>query len=174
MYLRSKKNISIHAPSRERPDLPDQYPFNQVISIHAPSRERHNPANLLPFIQDISIHAPSRERPKIKRICWKQNYFNPRSLAGATTCTAWAIVVFVYFNPRSLAGATACFFCKNLGQLHFNPRSLAGATVNTVSRFIVIVISIHAPSRERLPLLLPARAPAYFNPRSLAGATCLW
>ena len=32
----------------------------------------------------------------------------------------------------------------------FNPRSLTGAT---------------------LPLLLPARAPAYFNPRSLTGAT---
>ncbi len=76
---------------------------------------------------------------------------------------------------------------------HFNPRSLAGATFTTKIVIGDNDISIHAPSRERLPRLLrfldllafqstlprgsdPLRSPArqiprHFNPRSLAGAT---
>ena len=78
--------------------------------------------------------------------------------------------------------------------MYFNPRSLAGATLNLNSPFSTLVISIHAPSRERRLAALfllraqqvfqstlprgsdaPARRTvwhrSYFNPRSLAGAT---
>ena len=54
-----------------------------------------------------------------------------------------------HFNPRSLAGATfdygqTCFIAD------FNPRSLAGATVYGLAKAVYCLISIHAPSRERL------------------------
>ena len=77
--------ISIHAPSRERLLFSLNKFANLTISIHAPSRERllfslNKFANLT-----ISIHAPSRERPKKHfKDCWRNQYFNPRSLAGAT------------------------------------------------------------------------------------------
>ena len=57
--------------------------------------------------------------------------------------------------------------------IYFNPRSLAGATLMELSiRYLVIIISIHAPSRERPPLsIAKGWKPRNFNPRSLAGAT---
>ena len=79
------QGISIHAPSRERLCLSVPLVKLRIISIHAPSRERllfslNKFANLT-----ISIHAPSRERPKKHfKDCWRNQYFNPRSLAGAT------------------------------------------------------------------------------------------
>ena len=76
-------------------------------------------------------------------------YFNPRSLAGATSEPRDALRPYRYFNPRSLAGATA-------------------QRANAVSR---INISIHAPSRERQQMRYPLAVHFHFNPRSLAGAT---
>ena len=76
--------ISIHAPSRERPNSPNvgrgnkhfnprslagatrnvvSYVNLRCISIHAPSRERPYVPYYLLAICGISIHAPSRERP---------------------------------------------------------------------------------------------------------------
>ena len=56
---------------------------------------------------------------------------------------------------------------------YFNPRSLTGATDRLYGNLRQIVISIHAPSRER-PLMSGANATARnFNPRSLTGATIL-
>ena len=37
----------------------------------------------------ISIHAPSRERRLYSLACFARNYFNPRSLAGATILVFW-------------------------------------------------------------------------------------
>ena len=55
---------------------------------------------------------------------------------------------------------------------NFNPRSLAGATAMPPIYTTSIIISIHAPSRER-PTVLHPRVVCIldFNPRSLAGAT---
>ena len=97
--------ISIHAPSRERPAMYGINGAEAVISIHAPSRERRTIGRSIAFdyefqstlprgsdnkflaiyiVTNISIHAPSRER--LQRIVHRreQQYFNPRSLAGAT------------------------------------------------------------------------------------------
>ena len=119
--------ISIHAPSRERPQYLPKASLHFGISIHAPSRERPLiiACQLLSILfqstlprgsdlncvykskhtLDISIHAPSRERPSIS------------------------------FTP---------FLLRD-----FNPRSLAGATIRQNGRWSESDISIHAPSRER-------------------------
>ena len=99
-------DISILAPSRERPDKLINKLY-QLISILAPSRERRmqstcqflciayfNPRSLTGATQRyyegeiemiISILAPSRERPQAACAArWTGYYFNPRSLTGAT------------------------------------------------------------------------------------------
>ena len=122
----------------------------------------------------ISIHAPSRERLPEIRGDYDARYFNPRSLAGATSAAArqaeraaisihapsrerqnavqWQAVDFLFQStlPRGSDSSTAHSKAK---QPDFNPRSLAGATVPLC--FIVRVgkISIHAPSRERHRIL---------------------
>ena len=125
----SRDSISIHAPSRERPDVKNSHATAFYISIHAPSRERHG-QRLHHCCAGISIHAPSRERryspsalpisllfqstlPRgsdfaiIYEAVEKTSYFNPRSLAGATGIKFEAVERIYYFNPRSLAGATS-------------------------------------------------------------------
>ena len=55
------------------------------ISIHAPSRERPDKQPQMRNCLLISIHAPSRERLPADNSCgWSCGNFNPRSLAGAT------------------------------------------------------------------------------------------
>ena len=62
LYLRSKKNISIHAPSRER--LKVFEPWHSMITFQSTlPRGSDNITNkLLLVVFVISIHAPSRER----------------------------------------------------------------------------------------------------------------
>ena len=97
------------------------------------------------------------------------------------------------FNPRSLTGATIVFVKINAIMSDFNPRSLTGATISGILYNNLWLISIHAPSRERLPAqhflrrlrCISIHAPSRerrqhhkdvgertdFNPRSLTGAT---
>ena len=80
--------ISIHAPSRERRLAVRTAERAAHISIHAPSRERQ--ARIADWIgsPSISIHAPSRERLRTVQWYIYRCYFNPRSLAGATSVNA--------------------------------------------------------------------------------------
>ena len=57
------RQISIHAPSRERLMITSWQNMRLGISIHAPSRERLGADFLIMLVRQISIHAPSRERP---------------------------------------------------------------------------------------------------------------
>ena len=60
-------------------------PMRADISIHAPSRERPIETMQSNMTHDISIHAPSRERLSILPVLTlSYKHFNPRSLAGAT------------------------------------------------------------------------------------------
>ena len=97
----------------------------------------------------ISIHAPSRERLLAYLERMVQRYFNPRSLAGATTACLSARIGLFDFNPRSLAGATlvrmACIVLAPLFQSTL-PRGSDPALASPPS---CCEISIHAPSRER-------------------------
>ena len=98
--------------------------------------------------------------------------FNPRSLAGATgKIPAICNVTLRDFNPRSLAGATVAandlaVMCKFQSTL---PRGSDQAS--TRHSFSAVLISIHAPSRERLSFKRLLNCLKNFNPRSLAGAT---
>ena len=97
----------------------------------------------------ISIHAPSRER-----------------LVRSTIDN-----IILYFNPRSLAGATYLWILTRLVLFYFNPRSLAGATEQRLTLGASLIISIHAPSRERRSTAHSKAKQPDFNPCSLAGAT---
>ena len=95
--------ISIHAPSRERPVEYIRYSIQPDISIHAPSRERRGASATSVDDEGISIHAPSRERRgKAASFLCNSLYFNPRSLAGATTIivAAGSSLVFQSTLPR--------------------------------------------------------------------------
>ena len=124
-----------------------------------------------PGQREISIHAPSRGRLHLP----------------------WPTYAWLYFNPRPLTGATSCFLFPGCFSIHFNPRPLTGATKVPLGFAIELPISIHAPSRGRLPYLgccrqhccisihAPSRGrlhhpvtsfpPIDFNPRPLTGAT---
>ena len=123
-------------------------PFIQ-ISIHAPSRERREVITNHRMSIEISIHAPSRERPELLALANIGPYFNPRSLAGATSSPSAGTAMFSFQStlPRGSDRKAAY------------PSADAG-------------ISIHAPSRERpITPALVQYSISYFNPRSLAGAT---
>ena len=122
------------------------------ISIHAPSRERQQRLHNCPTSLQISIHAPSRER-LLDKVAYNTSGSN--------------------FNPRSLAGATMTSPLSWMPEHNFNPRSLAGATIEAVQGLVNVIISIHAPSRERRLLWLRQAYASNFNPRSLAGATSI-
>ena len=106
--------------------------FPNNISIHAPSRERLCVYTVLSTQRAISIHAPSRER-----------------LNMALKLTL-SIIGFQSTLPRGSDCKYKYYIC---GHSHFNPRSLAGATARSNQNMILRLISIHAPSRERLNCL---------------------
>ena len=144
----TQKNISIHAPSRERPPAIEPKTSPRIISIHAPSRERHRRSDL-------------KSKPK---------NFNPRSLAGATSLHIFVTIAdefqstlprgsdrqllisntdFVLFQSTLPRGSDSLRNNIHVNTINFNPRSLAGATKNECFTYFSIGISIHAPSRER-------------------------
>ena len=151
--------------------------FATLISIHAPLRERRVTGLIFIILLCISIHAPLRERLHINKIILHSKHFNPRSLAGATASALSAnynlgfqstlpcgsdhevlmiVMDNIDFNPRSLAGATAANAHPEKQRQNFNPRSLAGATLRIILLATHLLISIHAPLRERRALLCHA------------------
>ena len=143
------------------------------ISIHAPLRERRYTANWVTQDGGISIHAPLRERPTQDSL----------DFAGSTN-----------FNPRSLAGATGLPVQQAYMVEKFQSTLPCGSdSPNHRHYACLLIISIHAPLRERLVTntvassvlsfqsTLPCGSDisslpqtsliSYFNPRSLAGAT---
>ena len=77
------------------------------ISIHAPSRERPLTGKRFVNQSSISIHAPSRERLLHGcKLASCMQHFNPRSLTGATAYKYYRHILHKHFNPRSLTGAT--------------------------------------------------------------------
>mgnify|MGYP005888633521 CR=1 FL=1 len=125
------KTISIHAPSRER----------HTDIFKAETRENFNPRSLAGATAadvgcrsrpGISIHAPSRERPFLFY------RFQYRTLFQSTLPHGSDYVLIAARTPSS----------------YFNPRSLTGATCRAALLPSALLISIHAPSRERLFVIL--------------------
>ena len=77
-----------------------------------------------------------------------------------------------YFNPRSLTGATIINYSEHIVtfiSIHAPSRERPSLSGNLQRH---LAISIHAPLRERPVASAPGTAtPLHFNPRSLAGAT---
>ena len=126
------KNISIHAPSRERPLCKHQCENDLIFQSTLP-RGSDQQAQGAPMSREISIHAPSRER----------------LLASLPT------VPNRHFNPRSLAGATIDCLAENAAKL-FQSTLPRGSDRRWKKRLSTATISIHAPSRERrLKIMYP-------------------
>ena len=119
-----------------------------IISIHAPSRERPCDRQKETSQNKISIHAPSRERRDHAQHRQRFVYFNPRSLAGATSGGILLCRLF-QFQSTLPRGSDPLTLCTTSVGCDFNPRSLAGATRVEQATSVAAVISIHAPSRER-------------------------
>ena len=119
--------ISIHAPLRGRRYDSEGHVVAVRISIHAPLRGRQDLPD--PGLSDffISIHAPLRGRPYSRAHHQLRPDFNPRPLAGATSCRA-SLIVFMMISIHA---------------------PLRGRRSNIHRRLLVFPISIHAPLRGR-------------------------
>ena len=120
----------------------------------------------------ISIHAPSRERPRERQIIADSRPFQSTLPRGSDLQTSSLLKPWHSFQSTLPRGSDPVFRRSLLSTVYFNPRSLAGATAKReVNRERYFMISIHAPSRERLQGFSPSVRLRDFNPRSLAGAT---
>ena len=100
-------------------------------------------------------------------------HFNPRSLTGATFAVLNKPIYSPPFQSTLPHGSDiSAVYPYPPAQRYFNPRSLTGATPLAAIQISLPLISIHAPSRERL-FKFPKKVKkySYFNPRSLTGAT---
>ena len=125
------------------------------------------------YKKKISIHAPSRERHSdVQGRLRRSQDFNPRSLTGATIFHILFVSAFSFqstlphgsdagvkngraflsdFNPRSLTGATS-FAISPINAPIFQSTLPHGSDCICICFIVRILISIHAPSRERLIL----------------------
>ena len=119
------------------------------ISIHAPSRERQ--ISLLSTACSPRFQSTLPRGSDITGIksSLKSMDFNPRSLAGATAVLCSFRRTGYYFNPRSLAGATKDKYYQGKHE-EFQSTLPRGSDHKLISVAPSLIISIHAPSRERL------------------------
>ena len=141
------------------------------ISIHAPSRERRcSKRSLNSRLQFQSTLPRGSDRRRAIMFC-PMLLFQSTLPRGSDPPKQWSSWECPYFNPRSLAGATTKEADRMPEKIFQStlPRGsdVKNGSVNNKSR-----ISIHAPSRER-PYVRnwTCNRRPYFNPRSLAGAT---
>ena len=101
------KQISIHAPSRERPKQERNGFVFDLISIHAPSRERPDVVyTIFDRRHEISIHAPSRERPH-------QNKLLLYSFKSSIFCELAQLKYSkIYFDVRKLIVSHSSLSCE--------------------------------------------------------------
>ena len=84
----------------------------------------------------------------------------------------WSLTTVSDFNPRSLTGATTVD-AELSSTSTFQSTLPHGSDIIEIHNVLQIIISIHAPSRERLYSRYLVYRDADFNPRSLTGATKL-
>ena len=144
--------ISIHAPLRERPlPLGEEYKTHENISIHAPLRERPLKKGADPNFVKISIHAPLRERRYGMVYTSKTRSFQSTLPYGSDSDIKVTCTGFHDFNPRSLTGATFSQTPQGSPLSEFQSTLPYGSDdMDLIDVAYDIVISIHAPLRERL------------------------
>ena len=162
--------ISIHAPRRERPEFHEVNELGQNFNPRSPEgatlvRER------LVGECDISIHAPRRERPlpyTIQGVGW---VFQSTLPGGSDLDYVWDAEYSKQFQS-TLPGGSDRMLGRDCSSPHyFNPRSPEGATAARRHGQESVLISIHAPRRERRVRCCGELGCLDFNPRSPEGAT---
>ena len=164
-----QRNISIHAPSRERQHIGIARLSTPLFQSPLPrGSDRATPCLLLATMQfqstlprgsdnmpcferwrePISIHAPLRER--LLGCSSKTTFsdFNPRSLAGATISNdvfRYGIDISIHAPSRERQS----FYPRRCSSLKFQSTLPRGSDLAMVLFSISTSISIHAPSRER-------------------------
>ena len=106
-------------------------------------------------------------------ICWRNNpYFNPRSLAGATSSGNIISSTYAKFQSTFPRGSDTL---QEVGvevihaiSIHAPSRERRDLSDEEMDK---VLISIHAPLRERRKSCSRRFCIRHFNPRSLAGAT---
>ena len=121
------RNISIHAPLRERREAAEQK-FNQAVF-----------QSTLPCGSDAHFLTTTH----------RQIYFNPRSLAGATMCSTVRLASFaisIHAPLRERHGCRECLAASLPISIH---APLRERLLDAHELLAVKAISIHAPLRER-------------------------
>ena len=119
--------ISIHAPSRERPKVIS--PAFSILTFQSTLPHGSDGSYTVHrYTTLISIHAPSRERHQLALFGFSSlMHFNPRSLTGATDIVGIVTPTFsisIHAPSRERPASSAAPVLRS----HFNPRSLTGAT----------------------------------------------
>ena len=121
---------------------------NRQISIHAPSRERQRHRVMVRMHDNFNPR--SLTGATYNQITHVKVWTFQSTLPHGSDYIFCPLTFSVeYFNPRSLTGATFAFMSIRNSPSYFNPRSLTGATGTYNFQPTVSGISIHAPSRER-------------------------
>ena len=166
-----RKNISIHAPTRER--LPSNLwaDVNQAFQSTLPQGSDHIfVLSVLPF--SISIHAPTRERLlATSDKTGKKTISIHAPTRGATTYSASLGLILKISIHAPTRGATWSIAGKEIIpdiSIHAPTR---GATLSCLAKLRRIIISIHAPTRGATATLSAFQTSTfYFNPRSHKGS----
>ena len=124
-------DISIHAPSRERPRTLQCFSHALPFQSTLPRGSDHMTLNTYIKHHRISIHAPSRERPRARSSASPTRYhFNPRSLAGATWALTTIIIKCSIFQSTLPRGSDLGFISSILSFLTFQSTLPRGSDPN--------------------------------------------
>ena len=120
------------------------------ISIHAPSRERPNGSPTGGIYTYISIHAPSRERRNICVVSLKILQFQSTLPRGSDLVLLQErhiyIIISIHAPSRERRGYAEDKFIKGGISIHAPSRE---RLYICRAQVLCLAISIHAPSRER-------------------------
>ena len=130
-------------------------------------------SNQLVLQSKISIHAPSRERQLLPLLLTITLVFQSTLPHGSDLVFQVKQLATPLFQSTLPHGSDIPRRAVYGPSNHFNPRSLTGATEMLAHMLHDVIISIHAPSRERRGLKNTTKEADNFNPRSLTGATTI-
>ena|GEM_PF-6164522 len=120
----------------------------------------------------ISIHAPSRERPRCAGVVFFQVLFQSTLPRGSDDLSSVVMLLSSVFQSTLPRGSDKLRKALTILQLLFQSTLPRGSDLRFFRETPGLVISIHAPSRERrFDNTIRRSCIWYFNPRSLAGAT---
>ena len=129
----------------------------------------------------ISIHAPRRERLESEALKLVLNVFQSTLPGGSDAQVHTGDTVVTKFQSTLPGGSDFRHLCGNGPSSHFNPRSPEGATRLHHDTLVLLIISIHAPRRERharadsVSVKLPFQStlPGGSDPYGIAVLGCL-